>query len=354
MTAVFFNTPEIQNLLKNCCNAINESSNQNLFEKNKINLTSQFLNSAMDNPEHWDECTQMNIEYMGERFKSDLAHANSNEIYTSLIFCDCFRFVLERDIVSPGETNGLNSAFKEFALSNDNNFDKQSNDKISFALREIPLSVVKKIVFSEHVKSYKEFSASFEEAKLMKSNWETYLNEKERRIDELNATLTRQESAFNFVGLYAGFSKLGKMKTKELKWARNTMLALGVVMPIPLIIESIYLALKIAPINDLSYLIKVIPIFSITLILVYYFRVALNNYNSVRAQVMQIELRKSLCRFIQSYSDYAKELKSENKDILSKFEDVIFSNIMTSEDKTPSTFDGVEQLAGLISAFKKG
>ena len=67
---------------------------------------------------------------------------------------------------------------------------------------------------------------------------------------------------------------------------------------------------------------------------------------------MQIELRKSLCQFIQDYSKYSKEISRENAGLLSKFEEVIFSNIMTSEDKIPSTFDGLEQLATLIKAVK--
>ena len=69
---------------------------------------------------------------------------------------------------------------------------------------------------------------------------------------------------------------------------------------------------------------------------------------------MQIELRKSLCQFIQSYSDYSSEIRENNPEALSKFEDVVFSNIMLSDDKIPSTFDGIEQIASLINALKNG
>ena len=78
------------------------------------------------------------------------------------------------------------------------------------------------------------------------------------------------------------------------------------------------------------------------------------NFNSVRAQLIQIDLRKSLCQFIQNYATYAKDIREQNTDLLVKFEEVIFSNIMPSEDKIPSTFDGLEQLTNLIGALKKG
>jgi hypothetical protein len=96
-----------------------------------------------------------------------------------------------------------------------------------------------------------------------------------------------------------------------------------------------------------------LPVFSITFILIYYFRVALQNHNSIKAQLSQIELRKTLCQFIQSYSDYSTKIKKEDPESLSKFESIIFSSIITNGDNIPSTFDGLEQVVKLISDLKK-
>lgn len=68
---------------------------------------------------------------------------------------------------------------------------------------------------------------------------------------------------------------------------------------------------------------------------------------------MQIELRQSLCQFIQSYADYTKEIKENNAGSLEKFENLIFSNILSTPEKVPSTFDGLEQLANLMKELKK-
>jgi hypothetical protein len=37
-----------------------------------------------------------------------------------------------------------------------------------------------------------------------------------------------------------------------------------------------------------------------------------------------------------------------------KFESVIFAPLVATEDQMPATFDGLEQLTGLLSSFNKG
>ena len=70
-----------------------------------------------------------------------------------------------------------------------------------------------------------------------------------------------------------------------------------------------------------------LPFVSIELISLYLFRVILTHYNSIKTQIMQLELRQTLCQFIQSYVEYAKEIKEKDGDSLEKFENLIFSSI---------------------------
>jgi len=114
----------------------------------------------------------------------------------------------------------------------------------------------------------------------------------------------------------------------------------------------VYFLIKGVEVRAAFDLIKFVPAFTLTLIFIYYFKICLNNFSSVKAQIMQIRLRMSLCQFIQSYADYAKEIRSEDGNPLGKFEDVIFSNIMGSEEKMPATFDGLDNIASLINAIK--
>nr|WP_202819706.1 hypothetical protein [Thaumasiovibrio occultus] len=67
---------------------------------------------------------------------------------------------------------------------------------------------------------------------------------------------------------------------------------------------------------------------------------------------MQLELRQTLCQFIQSYADYAKEIKAKDGASLEKFENLIFSGILADSDKVPSTFDGLEQIGAMLKSIK--
>ena len=103
---------------------------------------------------------------------------------------------------------------------------------------------------------------------------------------------------------------------------------------------------------DLNHLIFLIPLISLEIILIYFFRVVLMNYRSVKAQILQIELRQTLCEFIQSYANYSSAIKEKDKEVLNKFENLIFSGVLSDPEKLPSTFDGLEQIAALIKNIK--
>ena len=96
-----------------------------------------------------------------------------------------------------------------------------------------------------------------------------------------------------------------------------------------------------------------LPIIGLEFVLIYFFRVVLTHYHSIQTQIMQLELRQSLCQFIQNYAEYAKKIKTDDKDALEKFENLIFSSILSSPDKVPSTFDGMEGLTSLLKELKK-
>ena len=69
--------------------------------------------------------------------------------------------------------------------------------------------------------------------------------------------------------------------------------------------------------------------------------------------MLQIELRKTLCRFIQHYSEHASGLRSNDPNSMEKFESIIFSPIVPDSEKIPATFDGVDQLGKLVKSIKQ-
>jgi len=129
-------------------------------------------------------------------------------------------------------------------------------------------------------------------------------------------------------------------------------LSVLIVLPIISGLIVVYLHLdNIAAVRD-GILVSIFPTVSFVAISVYYFRVLLFNYKSVKSQILQIDLRKTLCRFIQNYSEYSRNIKKNDASSLDRFESIIFSGIVTDDGNLPSTFDGMEQIGKLIKAAK--
>lgn len=78
------------------------------------------------------------------------------------------------------------------------------------------------------------------------------------------------------------------------------------------------------------------------------------NVRSIKSQILQIDLRLTLCQFIHNYDSDTKGLREGMKESFERFESVIFAPIVATEDQMPATFDGLEQLTGLLSSFNKG
>lgn len=72
---------------------------------------------------------------------------------------------------------------------------------------------------------------------------------------------------------------------------------MGIIVIAPLIFELWYFIQG----NDVTWQ-KMLPVITLELILIYFFRVILNNYQSLQAQIIQIELRQALCQFIRVMS----------------------------------------------------
>jgi hypothetical protein len=94
------------------------------------------------------------------------------------------------------------------------------------------------------------------------------------------------------------------------------------------------------------------PLLTLELILLYFFRVILSNYRGLQTQLLQLDLRVSLCQFIQNYSEYAAKIKKTDAAALERFESIVFSAVTSNAETMPTTFDGVEQLSKLVSSFR--
>lgn len=106
--------------------------------------------------------------------------------------------------------------------------------------------------------------------------------------------------------------------------------------------------------NNPVFIIITISTILFLFILLYFFKISLVNVRSIKSQILQIDLRLTLCQFIHNYDADTKGLREGMKESFERFESVIFSPIVATEDQMPATFDGLEQLTGILGSFNKG
>lgn len=277
-----------------------------------------------------------------------------------------------------------------------NSFSENAREHINYIMGELSTHLIRKLISSPEVKIIKEVSGTVSSAKLLTQEWNDKLDEKIEKANNLKQSIEGYTDAFNFVGLHQGFDQLHKRKVEEKNRLIGLMffVAILTISPFAAKMCDIYFPstpvttslegnekhqptkeektlLKLEDKKDASdnkksnetsskndgsnisdKLFDLLPIISFAAILLYFFRVLLFNYKSVCAQVLQIELRMTLCRFIQHYSEHAAEIKKNSGVTLDRFESVIFSGLVNNDSDLPATFDGVEQLASLFKTMK--
>ena len=240
-------------------------------------------------------------------------------------------------------------------IESDAEMDVDMRSHITYASCVMPLNMIKNFLNDPNIGVFKEFEQKKVEAENLKKEWDVELQAKTADVGELQKSLETYKHGFNFVGLYQGFDDLATEKQKErdgiLKWLRR----LSGLIVVPIIVQMIFVYKHIDDISSVGYGLALLTLstFSLVAIAIYYFRVLLFNYKSVKSQLLQIDLRKTLCRFIQSYATYSSEIKKQDSKSLEKFESIIFSGIVAEDRNIPSTFDGGEQFGKWIGRFIK-
>lgn len=331
-----------------------------VIEDEKLNTrlrrSLEIIKSINRHPDEWSEKCAFNIKWIGDQFISLLEEFNSdadayiNDIYTcSYRFLCEFDFFIGKDRELGFDISALKSAIQKDARLLDD--DVCSN--IIYASYQMPANLIKDFLNNEGLTEISAFDRKVTEAKNLKDKWSEELKSKEVEVVQLKDKLEEYKTGFNFVGLYNGFDRLFINKMREKRLSFYSLLALGSAIIMPLLAQ-LYISLLDSGQSFLATgdLLKLVPLLSIELILLYYFRIVLQNHKSIKTQILQIELRKTLCQFIQSYADYSSTIKKQDSIALEKFENLIFSGILSDSDKLPSTFDGIDQLTALIKSAK--
>jgi hypothetical protein len=264
----------------------------------------------------------------------------------------------EAEFLMTEAENQTNSFLSKYLSEMDYNADLLSIDA-SKRLRHL-WAFIPKSVFENYFKNYVN-EDTLKAVRELKEN-ENFIkaqisanNSLKSDIETIRSELAEQKSEFNFIGLSNGFKSLKEQKIKELNGERWVYWILMLSI-IGLIICKLYWTVNYLnePNPNLQLLIVVsISFVLMLLVVIYFFRISLVNIKSIRSQILQIDLRLTLCQFIHNYqNDTSGFRNAEIKDSLDKFEAVIFSPIVATDDKIPTTFEGIEQLSGLIGLVK--
>jgi len=335
-----------------------------LDKDNTIELSKLDHNNLLYNS--WDDINKaLNSNYLSqdnallyEIYKNESpTQSQIHNIYTSLLLV-LYADFYEASLVLDNEDDRF--YFKELSnrlLYLSGNISDINLKKLNFLWMEIPRNIFDKHLGNHLDKNVLETVDSLRNNQNFIQDKITSINILKKDVEEIEKSLNDQKREYNFVGLSDGFSKLRETKENELKnekeTYRNLMWTIIAIIFIKTVGSLIYLWTN-DPINLIFIAITVSTIFFL-FILLYFFRISLVNIKSIKSQILQIDLRLTLCQFIHNYETDTTKLRSKDmKESFDKFESVIFAPIVATEDQMPSTFDGLEQLTGLLSSFNKG
>lgn len=349
----FFADPDVKSLCtrgyERCKDILDgledEAKNNSPFE-----FIGTFLYCAVKNADLFDINIIFNLEYIRDRFYEELKSlARSKNFDREEVYVICYRMALELELSIPGDLPRELQDARRNSRFYAQNLEAHYRRQIEFAEHEMVIYVVKKYVHHPSMTALPDLPAQITKASEVFNSFDEDLSAREGRVTLIQQTLQKQESAFNFVGLYQGFQGLRTKKLSDARWNLCLLWLMGIAMALPPFGKAL---LEISGKDIGLSLGGYFSLFGFELILIFLFRVCLHSFRSTKAQLLQIDLRMTLCQFIQSYADYAKGVRATDKELLVQFEKIVFSGIVSGEEAIPSTFDGFEKLADLIKAVK--
>ena len=351
---MFFESAQNLNVLKDFINRTEHFSFTNRVSQMRLENSRKIVDEIANLPGTWDTFCGFNVHHLGERFIDDLRNfsvSDKDKEQINRIYTRAFRFLCELDFTSP--VNFELEIIKNEILNDAINNESEVRSQIIYASYMMPAHIVKSLFEHEKFEVISDFSAKLDNAEKLREDWDRELTAKHKSVEALGEKIDGIKTGFNFVGLYKGFGDLSNKKADELNLLFLSLTGMSVLILAPLVYEFFQFSVFSGEAGfQIAELLKLIPLVSMELIFIYFFRIILMNYRSTKAQIMQIELRQTLCQFIQSYAEYASEIKSKDATSLEKFEHLIFSGIVSDTEKLPSTFDGLEQIGKLLKNVK--
>jgi hypothetical protein len=359
--ASFFSKEENQAILRRFALALESVQTIESSAPNVLAPLKTFFKILIANTNTFDQLCTTNIEWIGQQFIAQLNNfsetkpENQSKVLI-VIFTSAYRFLCELEFSQVSELSFELRTVKNFVEENLEKFVGIERQQLVYANYVMPANIIKKLINSPALTEFKSFTETAKAASDLKQEWDKEIKAKSEEIEALRDGLSRITTTYNFVGLVKGFESLASAKKGERLRSFISLLALGALMVVPVAAQLWFTANHIDTIdshrNTLVYSLP--PLIALEVILLYLFRVVLLHFRGIITQLLQLNLRISLCQFIQSYSEYSTKIKKQDANALEKFENLIFSGITSDSETLPSTFDGMEQIAKLVNSIRGG
>ncbi|HAS6459705.1 TPA: hypothetical protein GRR76_23470 [Vibrio parahaemolyticus] len=352
-----FSDEQLQHQIESTIDTISRESEGrdiNDFQRGRNSAISRLLNDIRESGKIWEETLSPAIKPDDlERMLSQKKEIKEGyDKYINRLCVLMYKYSCHFSLRYDGNLSTDEAlVFMSFCQGSLNEFDGLSRRSITQMHFNIPFMLVKSVINEEEIKKVRELENLNEQLDLERQKWEDTLNKNISQANSLKESIEKYTTAFNFVGLSKGFRSLSILKRKELKQLYNTQRNLSkAVIAIILLEGLVSTSFFVSGLPPENILYTLLPFLSLVVVLLYFYRVNLSNLRNVEAQLLQIDLRNTLCKFIQSYSDYSRDILNDNPSgqSLEKFENLIFSGISMNPSDIPTTFDGLEKLAGLL------
>ncbi|WBF68272.1 hypothetical protein LN040_03975 [Desulfovibrio subterraneus] len=177
---------------------------------------------------------------------------------------------------------------------------------------------------------------------------ETKAKEHENKISNLIATLNKTlNNTFN--NLEQSFKDFSKTKKNECRISLGITFLIGLLTLITAYISlsetGVFSTLINEPTNNaLKISNRAIALIIIEILLIYFFRISLHNYYTARDELLQLNIRATLCRFAPIYATFSENKESKLQD----FARHIFSPLAPKNVNTPQPTDFITQIVDSI------
>ncbi|MBF7053784.1 hypothetical protein IOC61_10640 [Halomonas sp. KAO] len=236
-----FNTNQSKVVLARFKTKIDGLTPTNDFETSRNSLIRLVVNSMEVNPDQWNGQCQINIGWIGDHFINRLSDEEKelNKERLDDICSMCFRFLFELYLSIKNDLSMEFEQARRFVFNNLEEFEHDAREQIEYAIRDMPINILKQLSNNEAIDSIKDFNKVSAKAQELKSNWDQEIEDKEKEVNRLKEALDEYKTAFNFVGLYDGFDDLAKEKNKELKGLSRGLKVMAIVVVCPIIAELV-------------------------------------------------------------------------------------------------------------------